>query len=164
MTLDKLEGIKENLVHTDANWKDWEFAHLLDALQKWTTRNPPKPANERRGKEKTFPSKPLETKSYQVRQHDQRRSPCVYCESSKHQSVNCDKVMTIHEHRKQLSLKRLCFNGTSTNHKASECRCSSNLQVLHQGIVVRVYSEQQGKAFYIPQKAIVRETAESTKI
>ena len=39
-----------------------------------------------------------------------------------------------------------------------------NLQVLHQGIVVRVHSEQQGKALYIPQKAIVQETAESTRI
>ena len=39
-----------------------------------------------------------------------------------------------------------------------------NLQVLRQGIVVRAHSEQQGKAFYIPQKAIVQETAENTKI
>ena len=39
-----------------------------------------------------------------------------------------------------------------------------NLQVLHQGIVVRVHSEQQGEALYIPQKAIVQETAESTRI
>ena len=35
---------------------------------------------------------------------------------------------------------------------------------LSQGIVERVYSEPQGKAFYIPHKAVVRETAESTKI
>ena len=39
-----------------------------------------------------------------------------------------------------------------------------NLQVLHQGIVVRVHSEQQGKALSIPQKAVVQETTESTKI
>ena len=52
MKLDKMEGIRENLVHTDDNWQDWEFPHLLEALWKWTTRNPPQPANERHGREK----------------------------------------------------------------------------------------------------------------
>ena len=35
---------------------------------------------------------------------------------------------------------------------------------LSQGIVERVRSEPQGKAFYIPHKTVVWETAESTKI
>ena len=35
---------------------------------------------------------------------------------------------------------------------------------LSQGIVERVHSEPQGKEFYIPHKAVIRETAESTKI
>ena len=35
---------------------------------------------------------------------------------------------------------------------------------LSQGIVERVQSEPQGKAFYIPHKIVLRETAESTKI
>ena len=126
MTIDKLEGIIGDLVRTDDNWQDWEFPHLLEAFRKWTTRKPPNPVDERPGKEKTFPFKPLKTKSYQVRQHDPRRRPCVYCESSDHQSVNCDKVRTIHEFRKQLNLKQLCFICTGTNHKASECRrCST---------------------------------------
>ena len=67
----------------------------------------------------------METKSYQVRQHDPRGRRSVYCEISNHQSINCDKATTIHEGRKQLNLKQLCFNGTVRNHKASECRCSS---------------------------------------
>ena len=62
MTLDKLEGIRGDLVCTDDNWQDWEIPHLLEALRKWTTINPPKPVDERPGKEKTFPSKPLKTK------------------------------------------------------------------------------------------------------
>ena len=105
MTLDKLEGIRGGLVRTDDNWQDWEFSHLLEALRKWTTRNPPKPVEER-----PDPSKPLKTKSYQVRQHDPRRRPCVYCESSNHQSVNCDTVRTTYERKKQLNLKQLWFN------------------------------------------------------
>lgn len=35
---------------------------------------------------------------------------------------------------------------------------------LSQGIVRRVHSEPQGKEFYIPHKAVIRETMESTKI
>ena len=35
---------------------------------------------------------------------------------------------------------------------------------LSQGIVERVYSEPEGKEFYIPHKAVIRETADSTKI
>lgn len=35
---------------------------------------------------------------------------------------------------------------------------------LSQGIVERVHSDPQGKEFYIPHKAVIRETAESTKI
>ena len=35
---------------------------------------------------------------------------------------------------------------------------------LSQGIVERVHSEPEGKEFYIQHKAVIRETAESTKI
>ena len=34
MTLDKLEGIRGELVRTDDSWQDWEFPHLLEALRK----------------------------------------------------------------------------------------------------------------------------------
>ena len=34
MTLDKLEGIRGDLVQTADNWQDWEFPHLLEALRK----------------------------------------------------------------------------------------------------------------------------------
>ena len=34
MTLDKLEGIRGELVRTDDSWQDWEFPHLLEALPK----------------------------------------------------------------------------------------------------------------------------------
>ena len=47
MTLDKLEGIRGDLVRTDDNWQDWDFPHLLEALRKWTIRNPPKHSEER---------------------------------------------------------------------------------------------------------------------
>ena len=40
MTLDKLIGIRADLVRTDDNWQEWKFTHLVEALRKWTERNP----------------------------------------------------------------------------------------------------------------------------
>lgn len=43
MTLNKLEGVRGNLVRTDDNWQEWDFPKLLEALRHWTVRNPRKP-------------------------------------------------------------------------------------------------------------------------
>ena len=40
VTLDKLQGIQADLVRIDDNWQDWKFQQLVEALQKWTVRNP----------------------------------------------------------------------------------------------------------------------------
>ena len=40
MTLDKLKGIKADLVRGNEGWKDWGFKDLLRELQKWTQINP----------------------------------------------------------------------------------------------------------------------------
>ena len=42
MCLDKLEGIRGDLVRTDDDWRQWDFPKLVDALRKWTERNPVK--------------------------------------------------------------------------------------------------------------------------
>eukprot|EP00794_Sanderia_malayensis_P000838 gene838-biopygen106 len=39
-TLDKLEGIRAELVRTDDNWQEWGFPQLINALREWTERNP----------------------------------------------------------------------------------------------------------------------------
>lgn len=129
MTLDKLEGIRGDLVRTDDNWQDWDFPHLLEALQKWTIRKPPKHSEERQSQDKLPPHKPMKpflpkNRSYQTRQEEPKR-PCIYCESVNHQSVNCDKVITLQECKRELNRQQLCFNCTGTNHKAPECRCSA---------------------------------------
>ena len=38
--LDKLEGIRGNLVRTDKDWQEWDFPQLVEALRQWTERNP----------------------------------------------------------------------------------------------------------------------------
>ena len=40
MTLDKLPGIRGDLVQTDPSWENWTFDKLTEALRLWTRRNP----------------------------------------------------------------------------------------------------------------------------
>ena len=40
LTLDKLPGIRGDLVRLDDNWQKWGFAKLMDSLRRWTVRNP----------------------------------------------------------------------------------------------------------------------------
>ena len=42
MTLNKLEGIRGDLVRTNDNWQEWKFNQLVEVLRKWTMRNPSK--------------------------------------------------------------------------------------------------------------------------
>ena len=137
MTLDKLEGIRGDLVRTDDKWQHWDFPHLLEALRKWTIRNLPKHREERESQDKLLPHKPMKpflpkNGSYQTCQKEPKRIPCVYCESVTHQSVNCDKVITLQERRRELNGKQLCFNCTGTNHKAPERRCSAYCKFCNQ--------------------------------
>ena len=38
--MDKLPGIRADLVRLDDSWQDWGFCELAEALRKWTERNP----------------------------------------------------------------------------------------------------------------------------
>ena len=42
MTLDKLSGIRGDLVRTDTEWETWDFTKLTEALKQWVNikRNP----------------------------------------------------------------------------------------------------------------------------
>ena len=43
ITVNKLEGIRGDLVRTDDDWQEWKFDQFVEALRKWTVRNPRKP-------------------------------------------------------------------------------------------------------------------------
>ena len=40
MTLDKLSGIRGDLVRTDSDWDPWDFVKLVEVLRQWVKRNP----------------------------------------------------------------------------------------------------------------------------
>ena len=129
-TLDKLEGIRADLVRTDDSWQEWGFPQLVNALRRWTERNPI--SQEERGLSTNFREANQGTqkreKFFQVRQEWKRR-PCIYCEGDDHKSVECKKVTEITQRRECLKKKKLCFNCTGTNHRAAECRVRSGCQV-----------------------------------
>ena len=76
LTLDKLQGIRADLVRTEDDWQDWKFSQLVEALENWTCRNP-----------KSLNHKPLSednrTNPYRnpnkVYQANQQQIECIYC-------------------------------------------------------------------------------------
>lgn len=125
--LDKLKGIKADLVRGHEDWQNWDFPQLIKALKTWKEINPvesnaensEKPGAKFRGREKTFQTK--ETMPTQ--------RVCVYCEATDHRSVNCDKFVTVEDRRKQLGIKQLCFNCTGNQHRAAECKSRTGCRI-----------------------------------
>ena len=108
LTLDKLEGIRADLVRLDDKWQEWGFPKLVEALSKWTERNP---LTQTEGRDRVFTASKT---TYHQR-------ACIYCENINHKSTECKKVTKIHERREILKQKRLCFNCTGAGHRASDC-------------------------------------------
>ena len=40
ITLEKLAGIRGDLVRTDPEWEAWDFVKLTEAIRQWVKRNP----------------------------------------------------------------------------------------------------------------------------
>ena len=121
MTIDKLPGIRGDLVRTDDSWREWNFPKLVDELRKWTERNPIQFKQS---------DKPWRDKNFQTQQErDGKNRGCVYCGKQDHKSVDCKTVATVDDRRKVLSNKRLCFNCTGNKHRADDCKSRSLCQI-----------------------------------
>lgn len=46
-TTNKLEGVHWNLLRTDDDWQQCDFSQFVEALRKWTERNPIKPQGDK---------------------------------------------------------------------------------------------------------------------
>ena len=116
-TLGKFPGIRSDLVRLDDNWQEWEFHEVIEALRKWTERNPVQ--NERRG-EYINPKEKIKT--YMARQEGPPQATCVYCNQEDHKGIVCEKFKDMKDRQKILSEKQLCFNCVKRGHRASECK------------------------------------------
>ena len=81
MTLDKLLGIRSDLVRLDDNWQNWDFPHLVEAIMKWTERNPGNTSHEFKAfyRSEGKRDKLLNTQNA-------RKRMCIYCDNYDHKS------------------------------------------------------------------------------
>ena len=56
LTLDKLPGIRADLIRLDDNWQEWDFCQLIDFLR-WTEMNPKTAGNPEKNLEGKICSK-----------------------------------------------------------------------------------------------------------
>ena len=90
LTLDKLPGIRADLVRLDDDWQEWGFPQLVESLRKWCERNPV-PLDSHRGGNFGRNGKGGD-RTYQTKQEDWKPKPCVYCKSAEHKSLDCEKI------------------------------------------------------------------------
>ena len=150
-TLDKLKGIKADLVRGNEGWKDWGFKDLLRELQKWTQINPVEEiAVEKLEKDQTgkrnqqFKPPRLIFNTHQSKPRSGNQ--WVYCEDDNHRAINCTKVTSVHERQKIISEKKLCFNCTGTRHRADECKGKLRCQICDRKHHTSICHEQENQA------------------
>ena len=125
MSLDKLEAIRGDLVRTDDDWQDWDFPKFVTALRKWTERNPVPVKSIDKSQESHPPRRTTRDSFYHARQENGRSLGFSYCENADYKSFECNKCNKFADptqRRKILIQKRLCFNCTKPDHRASECK------------------------------------------
>lgn len=130
--LDKLPGIKAELVSGKVGWQDWGFTELIRALEEWKAIHPLELAEKASGKPQAPPPpRPPRHRSFyaQEREPARERHACVYCDCVTHRSWECDKITSLAERRQILQNKRLCFNCTGPKHSANNC--SSRASCVH---------------------------------
>jgi hypothetical protein len=112
--LEKLKGIKVDLVRGNEGWQDWDLARLIVELKKRRDINPvDESGNTKKQRKSGF---------YYAKDGDRRKRACVYCDAETHNSKDCLTVTDIDQRKKLLAEKKLCFNCTGTKHRAADCK------------------------------------------
>ena len=124
MPIDKLPGIRGDLVRTDPSWEKWDFVKLAEALRQWTKRNP---VTEKFDREQENLDR-RRNKLFHARNREFKSRGCVYCDDDTHKANECPKFTAVPDRRQILIKRRLCFNCTSARHKASECQSKTSCQ------------------------------------
>ena len=124
--LDKLKGIKADLLRGQDNWQDWDLPRLTQALKKWRDVNPvPEESNVA---SKVTPPKHPDKRSPLYHADTRNQRHCVYCEDPSHASRDCTRVSTMDARKRMLAQKRMCFNCTGPKHHAADCKSKERCQ------------------------------------
>ena len=121
--LEKLKGIKADLVRGNEGWQEWDLTRLITELKKWRDINPV----EENGSLKRS------RKALFVKNGERRKRLCVYCDAENHSSKDCSVVTDVDKRKKLLAEKKLCFNCTGGKHRAADCKstiCTKKEQLL----------------------------------
>ena len=95
--LNKLPGIKAELVQGKSDWKTWDFTQLINALREWKEIHP-------REIEKSC------DRSFYVEDQDPNAPRgCVSCNNTSHKHSDCTVISSAADRKKFLQEKRLCF-------------------------------------------------------
>ena len=92
--IDKLKGIKSDLVRGQSGWQDWDFPQLVNALKLWKDINPVESSDDSKRKQ------PWASRHFQTRDHPIQPGGCVYCQSETHKSIDCERLKTVDERKK----------------------------------------------------------------
>ena len=130
-TLDKLKGIKADLVRGQEGWQEWTFHDLLKELKKWRDINPIE-ENSDRNLSKGHGEQSPRSKFFHAQDshHETRVQACVYCEDNSHKSANCSEVVTTEHRKKILATKGLCL-AFSSGRRAQNASSEWNLINIH---------------------------------
>ena len=124
MTLEKLAGIRGDLVRTDPEWESWDFCKLTEALRQWVKRNPVG-SNDKERDDQIHQNR---RKLFHSRGEEGKLRGCVYCEDNGHKALQCEKVTDTGERKRILARKGLCFNCATRTHRAAECASKTSCQ------------------------------------
>ena len=114
--LEKLKGIKADLVRGNEGWQEWDLTRLITELKKWRDINPVEENGSlKRGRKALF-----------VKNGERRKQLCVYCDAENHSSKDCSVVTDVDKRKKLLAEKKLCFNCTGGKHWAADCKSTHN--------------------------------------
>ena len=115
-TLDKLGRIRADLVRMHHNWQNWDFSEFIEALRKWTEKNPIAVTTDRKN-EHLKKDRILQTLQKQRKTH-----ACIYYGDIVHKAAECQKVKDLIQRRNILNKKRLCYNCSGEDHRAIDYR------------------------------------------
>ena len=114
-TLDKIPGIRADLVRLDNNWQEWKFGQFAEALRQWTERNPI--IHERR------PLVMAKWIDYSALCNMEIKLRCVYIvikNSINQFNVKLSLIQISNE--KSSVRKKICFNCTGEKQSEQTCR------------------------------------------
>ena len=123
MTLDKLPAIRADLVRIDDEWQEWDFGQFIEALRKWTGRNPTTLDDKRSNR-----NPPRKDRLYHTSQDIWKPKPSVYSNKEDHKSTDCKAVTNVQDCKRILSEEKVCFICTGVKHRAANCRSKQTCQ------------------------------------